>query len=348
MTDSHLTNDLRVIESFSKLFAVGLGVLYLLGSLRDHLPPENGSSERRLESDVAWRIISDHTISLASKEVMSSAGSRLIDASDKSLVMFSLSNDPTPRNTAIMSSLFSRIHANWTPHIWHTFEEAFYYLSSVNSASFLVYLAKPDFEIEKTPERRGRRCVPATSMLGCMQPSSPSPSFAFRRQVSSSCSERIPGMAAYGIEFNDKVKSFLCPHCGEESLTVWGWVSKDNAAHAVYFANLMTGHQETSARLTISIGGWGDENDLTKRKWVYIEARPVPSSYQMMVREPQESLYSGKPLLGKALTRSEALASPLLKDFFAVADYIAFNDPAVKSYLIGEQVSSKGRDRTPN
>jgi hypothetical protein len=33
MTDPHLTNDLGVMESFSKLFAVGLGVLYLLGFL---------------------------------------------------------------------------------------------------------------------------------------------------------------------------------------------------------------------------------------------------------------------------------------------------------------------------
>jgi hypothetical protein len=155
-------------------------------------------------------------------------------------------------------------------------------------------------------------------------------------------------MATYGIEFNDKIKSFKCPHCGEESKTVWGWVSKDNAAHAVYFANLMTGHQEMSARLTISIGGWGDEEDLPKRKWVFIEARPIPTSYKMMVREPEESLYNGKPILGTPLTRSEALASPLMQEFFAVADHIAFNDPAVKSYLVGEQVSSDGRDTTVN
>jgi hypothetical protein len=59
-------------------------------------------------------------------------------------------------------------------------------------------------------------------------------------------------MATHGIEFNDKVKSFRCPHCGKESMTVWGRVSKDNTAHAAYFANLMTGHQEISARLTIA------------------------------------------------------------------------------------------------
>lgn len=155
-------------------------------------------------------------------------------------------------------------------------------------------------------------------------------------------------MAEYGIEFNDKVKSFRCPHCGEQSMTVWGWVSKDNAAHAAYFANLMTGHQETSARLTISIGGWGEEDNLAKRKWVFIEARPIAGSYEMMVREPEESLYNGKHILGTSLTRSEALASPLMQEFFAVADYIAFNDPAVRSYLLGEQVSSKGRETAVN
>jgi hypothetical protein len=153
---------------------------------------------------------------------------------------------------------------------------------------------------------------------------------------------------SYGIEFNDKIESFKCLHCGEKSKTVWGWVSKDSTAHAVYFANLMTGHQEASARLTISIGGWGEEDNLAKRKWIYIEARPILASYEMMVREPEESLYNGKPILGAALTRSEALASPLIQEFFAVADYIAFNDPAVKSYLVGEQVSSEGRETLGN
>lgn len=37
-----------------------------------------------------------------------------------------------------------------------------------------------------------------------------------------------------------------------------------------------------------------------------------------------------------------------MQEFFAVADYIAFNDPAVRSYLLGEQVSSKGRETAVN
>ncbi|HEY2860186.1 MAG TPA: hypothetical protein VGJ21_17335 [Terracidiphilus sp.] len=152
----------------------------------------------------------------------------------------------------------------------------------------------------------------------------------------------------YALELNERIKKFDCPHCGEESLTVWGFVSRDHAALAIYYAGLMTGHQQASARLTISFGGWGtdqpEEDRVPGRFWVFIEARPIPgSTYEMMVREPEESLYFGKDLLGAPLTRAEALASPFIREIWAVADFIAQNDPAVMSYLKGRDVSSEGR-----
>ena len=151
----------------------------------------------------------------------------------------------------------------------------------------------------------------------------------------------------YAIELNEHLKTFDCPDCGKKSITAWGWISKDGGAHAVYYAGLMTGHQQASARLSISIGGWGvenlDEQSVGSRRWLFIEARPTADSYEMMVREPEESLYFDKRLLGKAMSRAAALSSPDLNEFFAVADFVAFNDPAVKSYLIGQEVSTSGR-----
>jgi hypothetical protein len=151
----------------------------------------------------------------------------------------------------------------------------------------------------------------------------------------------------YAIELNEQIRTFDCPDCGKKSLTVWGFISKNNAAHAIYYAGLMTGHDQASAGLTISIGGWGvenaDEQNVESRLWLFIEARPTADSYEMMVREPEESYYFDKPILGKPMARAAALASPLLGEFFAVADFVAFNDPAVKSYLIGREVSTLGR-----
>ena len=151
----------------------------------------------------------------------------------------------------------------------------------------------------------------------------------------------------YSIELNERIKTFDCPDCGKKSITVWGWIFKDSCAHAVYYAGLMTGHEQASARFTISIGGWGvdnvDEQNVEQRRWLFIEARPTTDSYEMMVREPEESFYFDKPILGKAMSRAAALTSPDLNEFFSVADFVAFNDPAVKSYLTGHEISTSGR-----
>jgi hypothetical protein len=150
-------------------------------------------------------------------------------------------------------------------------------------------------------------------------------------------------MAQYSIELNENIKRFACDDCGEESLTVWGWVGKVGSAHAVYYAGLMTGHEDASVRLTISIGGWGEPDDLLVRRWAFIEVRPTADSCEMMVRDPEESLYYSEAILGRGMPRTEVLESPLSDEFCAVADYIVLNDPAVKSYLLGEDVSTNGR-----
>ena len=77
---------------------------------------------------------------------------------------------------------------------------------------------------------------------------------------------------------------------------------------------------------------------LAKRKWVF-EASVQCWHHEMMVREPEESLYMGDKF-GKRLC-AEGLASLLVDEFFAVADHIANNDPAVKSYLLGQPVLPK-------
>jgi hypothetical protein len=64
----------------------------------------------------------------------------------------------------------------------------------------------------------------------------------------------------YAIELNERITTFDCPDCGKKSMTVWGFVFKDESAHAVYYAGLMTGHEQPSVRLTVSIGDWGVEH----------------------------------------------------------------------------------------
>jgi len=152
-------------------------------------------------------------------------------------------------------------------------------------------------------------------------------------------------MSDYAIELGETVQPFTCTHCGEEAVTVSGSVSEQEAPYAIYFAALMTPHEQISARLTISLGGWGDDDE-AERQWAYIEVRPKDGeSCAMMIRDAKESLHKNEKVLGTPMSRAEVLKSPLRDEFYAVADYIVFKDPAVKSYLAGDEVSLVGREK---
>jgi hypothetical protein len=55
---------------------------------------------------------------------------------------------------------------------------------------------------------------------------------------------------------------------------------------------------------------------------------------QMSVTDPDESPWREEQYLGSMLTREQALVSPLLPTFFAIADQIALQEP-VSSFVNG-------------
>jgi hypothetical protein len=91
------------------------------------------------------------------------------------------------------------------------------------------------------------------------------------------------------------------------------------------------------------MGKWWDDTALDERHWIYLTIKPSPENFNMRIEEPSGSSHADFKSLGIALTREEALASDMKDDFFAVADYIVAEDPAVKSYLMGEQINIRGR-----
>jgi hypothetical protein len=101
------------------------------------------------------------------------------------------------------------------------------------------------------------------------------------------------------------------------------------------------GQPKRMLSLTISMGAWGDSlQGPPDRDWIHLKVR---YDFQMMVRDAQEAVLFGKEFLGRPMTREEALKSPLRDDFFAVADFVVANDPAVHSFLIGRPIILKGR-----
>jgi hypothetical protein len=152
------------------------------------------------------------------------------------------------------------------------------------------------------------------------------------------------------LELGKEVANLKCDCCGAPIQSVNGFVLKDDWAHAVYFATLQNGHDDIEVGLTISVGRWWEDDVIAvaQREWVYMRVWPseTGSGFEIRIEEPDDSRHYGikNVHLGKALTCEDARAHPTLDDFFDVADFAVDNDPALLSYLRGEQLNVSGRD----
>jgi hypothetical protein len=152
---------------------------------------------------------------------------------------------------------------------------------------------------------------------------------------------------SFSLELGPEVANIVCEHCGHSFKSVNGFIKKDDWAYAIYFATLQTGHDDIEAGLTVSIGKWWDDSDsaVAERSWVYMRVWPSKSGsgFEIRLEEPDGSRHVDFKNLGKKLTSDEARKSPILEDFFDVADYAIGNDPAVLSYLSGNEINIAGR-----
>lgn len=149
----------------------------------------------------------------------------------------------------------------------------------------------------------------------------------------------------FSLELGPEVANIICGHCGKPFKSVNGYIKKDDWAYSAYFATLQTGHDDITVGLSVSIGKWWDDSAVDERNWVYMRAWPSESGkgFELRIEEPEASRHVNSKILGRKLTCDEARQSPLLDDFFAVAGYVIDNDPAVLSYLSGEEVNIAGR-----
>jgi hypothetical protein len=151
----------------------------------------------------------------------------------------------------------------------------------------------------------------------------------------------------FSLELGSEVANLECSCCGKPFKSVNGFIKKDDWAYSAYFATLQTGHDEIAVGLSVSIGKWWDDSSaaVQQRKWVYMRVWPSDSGsgFEVRLEEPDSSRHANSKILGKKLTPEKARKHPRLDDFFAVSDFIIDNDPAVLSYLSGQEVNITGR-----
>lgn len=125
-----------------------------------------------------------------------------------------------------------------------------------------------------------------------------------------------------------------CPcGCGGMGRSVWGYVSRNNLARAVYYARFIEKHLERGVQILLSIGSWGDTSSAKMRSMVALECRMAAERPTFMVVDAAKMPWGDEELLGKGLTREQVLNDPAKDEVFAIVDQVTFEDWRIKNFL---------------
>ena len=150
--------------------------------------------------------------------------------------------------------------------------------------------------------------------------------------------------AIYSLETGKYVNELTCTCCGEKKTRVWGFVNKQDSAHAVYYALLNVAEEQPRIGLTLSVGPWWADTNPGQRAWIHVEVWSEEDGVHMNIRNPEDSNFYPWEKGGRPYTRQEALTSELIDEFWSVADFIVDSDPAIASYLCGDPIDANGRE----
>jgi hypothetical protein len=113
-----------------------------------------------------------------------------------------------------------------------------------------------------------------------------------------------------------------CADCHEQHEGRTGFVLRDGAPHAVYFADWYPHTAETF--IDVAMGSFGDsshdDNVVFGCRYGYVDGQDeVAASLVTPLR-------SADPIMGRALDREIALRHPCLEDLWRVTDWLVLND----------------------
>lgn len=151
-------------------------------------------------------------------------------------------------------------------------------------------------------------------------------------------------MGSYTLETGEYIYTLTCECCLTEKNRVWGFVSKDGDAHAVYYALLNLQEKCPRVGLTLRVGPWWEGTEPSGRVWVHLNVCAADSGIGMGIRDPKESNFYPWEKGGTPLNREEAKRNSAVEDIWFVADFIVDTDVAVSSYLSGKEVNAEGRE----
>lgn len=139
----------------------------------------------------------------------------------------------------------------------------------------------------------------------------------------------------FSLEVGENCKSSICHCCGRESYIGHGFIFKDGDAYAVYYAGWVPNHPEKKVSFAIAIGEWDDNSTAEDRTCFGLEVYEGKEEILFRAIEPADSPWNNTELLGKMISRDDALNSHLMREVFDIVEHIIRNHDCIKKYLRG-------------
>ncbi len=124
-----------------------------------------------------------------------------------------------------------------------------------------------------------------------------------------------------------------CGCCGGKTTSLVRFVFRDGEAYAVYYAAFSDNHPEAGVRAVVSLGDWSAAGTPEHRSAFALCLAPSPAGYHVDLLNGEDSLWRTATLIGRLLSRAEALVHPLVNEALQVADEMVAQDPEVRAFL---------------
>ena len=126
-----------------------------------------------------------------------------------------------------------------------------------------------------------------------------------------------------------------CDTCGHESKVFRGFVYDHDNAFGLYVCHYTESHPEQGVSMAVSLRGWGEGADPSEKECVALEWLNTESGPGCRVVDAAETSWAREPILGRMLSREEALATGRAKEAFGVSDVVWLNDERLSASVNG-------------
>lgn len=132
--------------------------------------------------------------------------------------------------------------------------------------------------------------------------------------------------------------TFVCECCGGTTSRLTRFVYEDEDAFAVYYAVFSDRHRDNGVVGIVSLGGWSEDEIPPSRVAFAFRLWEGEDNFNVTITDAGESEWSDVGILGRMLSRDEALEHPWLKDVFHITDHMTGDDPEITRFFESESL----------